>query len=62
MREVGLRRGGPEPGVDADEEQTQAWADQVGDLGVAERLQLGPVKRGTPFTLSRRAQRSVVPP
>ena len=40
--EVGLRGGGPEAGVDADEEQPQVGPEQVGHLRVAERLELGP--------------------
>ena len=34
--------GGPQTGVDADEQQPQARADQVGDGRVPERLELGP--------------------
>ena len=40
--EVGLGGGGPQPGVDADEQQPEAGPDQVGDRGVAVRLELGP--------------------
>ena len=46
VSEVGLRRGGPEPGVDADEEQPHARTEQVGDLRVAERLELGAGEAG----------------
>ena len=44
--EVGLRRGGPQPRVDADEEQPAAGSEQVGDLGVAVGLQLVPGEAG----------------
>ena len=42
--EVGRRGGGPQPGVDADEQQPQAGPDEVGDRGVTERLELGPAE------------------
>src|SRR5690606_5061843 len=41
VREVRPGGGGPQPGVDADEEQAEPGADHVGDGAVAEGLQLG---------------------
>ena len=51
--EVRRRRRRPQAGVDADEEQPQARADEVGHRCVAERLQLGP---GEPHAGTLRAR------
>ena len=53
VREVGLRRGGPEPGVDADEQQPEVRAEQVGHLGVAVGLELGAGEAGHGRSLPR---------
>ena len=42
MGEVGLRRGGPQTGVDPDEQQPQPRTDEVGHDRVAVGLELGP--------------------
>ena len=41
MREVGLRGGGPQPGIDPDEQQAQARSEEVGHGRPGERLQFG---------------------
>jgi len=39
VREVRLRGGGPEPGVDPDEQQLQIGTDEIGNGGVSEGLE-----------------------